>query len=58
MPLSCDFRAGASLRVSCYITRMRPRQLADDKANFGPGYELGSRTSGGFRILVSLDRPP
>ena len=29
-----------------------------DKASFGPGYEPGSRTLGGFRIPVSLDRPP
>ena len=29
-----------------------------DKASFGPGCEPGSRTSGGFRIPVSLDRPP
>ena len=29
-----------------------------DKASFGPGYKLGSRISGGFRILVSLDGPP
>ena len=29
-----------------------------DKASFGPGHEPGSRTSGGFRIPVSLDRPP
>ena len=28
-----------------------------DKASFGPGYEPGSRTSGGFRIPVSLDGP-
>jgi len=30
----------------------------DNKASFGPSYKLGSRTSGGFRIPVSLDRPP
>ena len=29
-----------------------------DKASFGPSYELGSRMSSGFHILVSLDRPP
>ena len=29
-----------------------------DKASFGPGYEPDSRTSGGFRIPVSLDEPP
>ena len=29
-----------------------------DKASFGPSYELGSRILGGFRILVSLDKPP
>ena len=29
-----------------------------NKASFGPGYEPGIRTSGGFRIPVSLDEPP
>ena len=29
-----------------------------DKASLGPGYKPGSRTAGGFRIPVSLDRPP
>ena len=28
------------------------------KASFGPGCEPGSRTSGGFCIPVSLNRPP
>ena len=58
MPLSCDFRASASLRVSYYITKTRPHQLADNKASFGPGYEPGSYILSGFYILVSLDRPP
>ena len=38
------------------LGRVRIRWL--DKASFGPSYELGSRTLGGFRIPVSLDRPP
>ena len=38
------------------LGRVRIRWL--DKASFGPSYELGRRTSGGFRIPVSLDRPP
>jgi hypothetical protein len=29
-------------------------RLADNKASFGPGYEPGSRTSGGFRIQFPL----
>ena len=29
-----------------------------DKASFGPGCEPGSRTSGGFRIPVSIDETP
>ena len=54
----CNLRASASPRVSYYMTRTRLHQLADDKASFGPSYEPGSCISGGFRILVSLDRPP
>src|SRR6266568_5538044 len=43
----------------CPVVRLG-RVLFDwlDKASFGPGCEPGSRTSGGFRIPVSLDRPP
>ena len=52
-----DLRASASPRVSYYMLRMRPHQLAN-KASFGPGYEPGSCTLGSFRIPVSLDRPP
>ena len=44
--------------MSYYTTRTRLRRLADDKASFGPSYEPGSRISGGFRIPVSLNRPP
>jgi len=29
-----------------------------NKASFGPSYKLGRHTLGGFRIPVSLDRPP
>ena len=60
MPLLCPYslRASASPKVSCYMTRTRPRRLASNKASFGPGYKPGSCILGGFRILVSLDKPP
>ena len=38
------------------LGRVRIRWL--NKASFGPSYELRSRISGGFRIPVSLNRPP
>ena len=58
MPLPCcDLRASASLRVPVIcLGRVHVDWL--DKASFGPSYELGSCTSGGFCIPVSLDGPP
>ena len=53
-----SLRASISPRVSYYMTRTRPRRLANNKASFGPSYELGSYILGGFCIPVSLDRPP
>ena len=61
MPLLCSFVISKLVQAQgCPVIRLGRVHVdwLDDKASFGPGYELGSRTLGGFCIPVSLDRPP
>ena len=61
MPLPRSFAISKLVQAQgCPVVRLGRIHVdwLDDKASFGPGYEPGSRTSGGFRIPVSLNRPP